>query len=48
MLKVLQRIVGSGEVDSLQRLQQTVRALAETRFQPRDNLHWLERRNEID
>ena len=39
LTEILQRIIGSGDMDSLQRLQQTVRALAETRLKPRDNLH---------
>jgi hypothetical protein len=39
LTEVLRRIIGSGDEQSLKRLQETIRALCESRRKPADRLH---------
>jgi hypothetical protein len=39
LVEILRAIISSGDAESLQRLQQMVRSIAETRLKPRDSLH---------
>jgi hypothetical protein len=39
LVEILREIISSGDAESLQRLQQMVCSIAETRLKPRDSLH---------
>jgi hypothetical protein len=39
LVEILREIISAGDEESLQRLQQMVRSIAETRLKPGDSLH---------